>query len=48
MKTYIETYDPKTGKRGQIDFQSADAAFKKYWELTDDPPDFDFELVTEG
>jgi hypothetical protein len=48
MKTFLRMHNTKTGDYWHIDFPNTDEAFKKYWELTDNPPDFQFELVTEG
>jgi hypothetical protein len=47
MKTFIRLHNTKTGSWEDIDFPNMDAAFEKYWELTDDPPkDIEFELIT--
>jgi hypothetical protein len=47
MKTYIQLYNPKTGDLERIYFPDTETAFKRYWELTDNPPeDIEFELIT--
>jgi hypothetical protein len=50
MKTYIRIYNKRTGHIENIDFPNADAAFEKYWQLTDETqdPDIEFELITSA